>query len=163
MEEAARVWKTATARACASEGSLIITAVRIGLNGQWQAIFAPKGEDAYSLLQLMRGGASLSREEAVAQLAPVRRTIGATPAITACTRPLPSPPPSSDPVILFCDTGLMQPPAPLGLCAGNQAQPNSACALAPLTAFRVTRPSVGLPNSSGASVRSTTESTAQRA
>ena len=27
-------------------------------------------------------------------------------------------------------------PAPLGLCAGNQAQPNSACALAPLTAFR---------------------------
>ncbi len=54
---------------------------RIGLNGQWQAIFAPKGEDAYlrtifapkgedaySLLQLMRGGASLGAAQPEARL-----------------------------------------------------------------------------------------------
>jgi hypothetical protein len=82
LEHAARAWKAATAQACASERELIITATRIGLHDRWQAIFAPKGKNAYSLLRLMRRGASISHEAAIAQLAPVQHTIGAIPAIT---------------------------------------------------------------------------------
>jgi hypothetical protein len=64
----------------------IPTAARIGINGRWQTILAPKGEDAYSLLRLVQGGASLSRGAAVAHLAPVRHTFGAMPAITYIPR-----------------------------------------------------------------------------
>ena len=49
-------------------------------------ILAPEGEDAYSLLRLVHGGAFSSREAAVARLAPVWHTVGATPAITYVPR-----------------------------------------------------------------------------